>query len=125
MISIPIYEAKNKLPLYIRMVEEGESFQITRHGTPVAYLINTEEAKETNSIDKFAMVMQHWRDKYSECFLSQEEEQEYFEPPRQTSCWRTGLNRLIPAHSPASEQKPKPSECYIPPACPLHQGLLQ
>ena len=66
-------------------MEEGEPFQIPRHGTPVAYLINTEEAKATNSIDKFEMVMQHWRDKYSECFLSQEEEQEYFELPRQPS----------------------------------------
>ena len=47
------------------------------------------------------------------------------EQPRQTSCWRTGLNRLTPLHSPASEQKPKPSECYIPPAFPLHPEPLQ
>ena len=125
MISIPIYEAKNKLPLYIRMVEEGESFQITRHGTPVAYLVNTEGGKDTNSIDKFEMVMQHWKEKYSDCFLSQEEEQEYFEQPRQISCWRTGLNSLIPAHSPAFEQKPKPSEYCSRPAFLLHPRLHQ
>ena len=85
MISIPIHEAKNKLPLYIRMVEEGVSFQITRHGTPVAYLSHVQGGKETNSVDKFEMVMGHWKEKYSDCFLSQEEEQEYFEQPRQPS----------------------------------------
>ena len=85
MISVPIYEAKNRLPQFIHMVEEGESFEITRHGTPVAYLVNMAEKKDGAHRDKFEMVMAHWRKKYSDCFLSEAEEQEYFEKPRQTS----------------------------------------
>ncbi|MBR6583283.1 MAG: type II toxin-antitoxin system prevent-host-death family antitoxin [Treponema sp.] len=46
MQSIPIFEAKNKLPLYIHMVEQGESFEITRHGKPVAYLVSKDEKKK-------------------------------------------------------------------------------
>ena len=46
MQSIPIFEAKNKLPLYIHMVEQGESFEITRHGKPVAYLVSKDEKKD-------------------------------------------------------------------------------
>ena len=65
--------------------QETSPFIEHRHGTPVAYLVNTEGGKDTNSIDKFEMVMQHWKEKYSDCFLSQEEEQEYFEQPRQSN----------------------------------------
>lgn len=45
MQSVPIFEAKNKLPLLIHMVEQGDSFEITRHGKPVAYLVNKMKKK--------------------------------------------------------------------------------
>lgn len=89
MQSVPIFEAKNKLPLLVHRVEQGDSFEITRHGKPVAYLVNKDEKKEANQVDKFEMVMNHWKEKYSNCFLSDEEEKEYFEKPRQKSSSRT------------------------------------
>ena len=88
MQSIPIFEAKNKLPLYIHMVEQGESFEITRHGKTVAYLVNKDEKKEEPQIDKFELILKHWKEKYSDCFLSDEEEKEYFETPRKTTALR-------------------------------------
>lgn len=85
MQSIPIFEAKNKLPLYIHMVEQGESFEITRHGKPIAYLVSKDEKKEEPQIDKFELILKHWKEKYSDCFLSDKEEKEYFETPRKTT----------------------------------------
>ena len=85
MQSIPIYEAKNKLPLFIHMVEQGDSFEITRHGKPVAYLVNKNEKKDTEKIDKFQLILTHWKEKYSDSFLSETEEKEYFEKPRHSS----------------------------------------
>ena len=77
MTSVPIYEAKNKLPFFIRLVENGETLEITRHGVPVAYLVNKDEKLTTSETDKFKIVMDKWRKKYSDCFLS-EEEKKYF-----------------------------------------------
>jgi prevent-host-death family protein len=37
-MDFSIAEAKNKLPLLIRAVEEGKKIVITRHGKPVAQL---------------------------------------------------------------------------------------
>ena len=36
----------------------------------------------TSESDKFKIVMDNWRKKYADCFLTDEEEQQYFEKPR-------------------------------------------
>lgn len=84
MVSIPVYEAKNKLPLFIRLVESGETFEITRHGQPVAYLVSKDNKKDLPIEDKFQIILNHWKEKYSDCFLTEDEEK-YFELQRQKS----------------------------------------
>lgn len=79
MISVPIHEAKNKLPHFIHLVEEGESLEITRHGKTVAFLVHQQTLPEQ---DRFSIALNHWKEKYADCFLSEEEEKT-FDLPRQ------------------------------------------
>ena len=43
MTTVPVYEAKNKLPLFIHQAEQGNPLAITRHNNVVAYLISKED----------------------------------------------------------------------------------
>lgn len=43
MNTVPVYEAKNKLPLFIHQAEQGNPLAITRHNNIVAYLISKED----------------------------------------------------------------------------------
>lgn len=43
MNTVPVYEAKNKLPLFIHQAEQGNPTAITRHNNVVAYLISKED----------------------------------------------------------------------------------
>ena len=43
------------------------------------------EKKEEPQIDKFELNLKHWKEKYSDCFLTAEEEKEYFETPRKAT----------------------------------------
>jgi len=38
--AVPIFEAKNKLPFYIHLAEDGSPVPISRHNTIVAYLVS-------------------------------------------------------------------------------------
>ena len=44
--------------------------------------------KTEPQIDKFELILKHWKEKYSDCFLSDKEEKEYFETPRKTTALR-------------------------------------
>ena len=46
MNIVPVYEAKNKLPLFIHQAEQGNPLAITRHNNIVAYLISKEDFEE-------------------------------------------------------------------------------
>ena len=46
MNTVPVFEAKNKLPLFIHQAEQGEPLAITRHNNIVAYLISKEDFEE-------------------------------------------------------------------------------
>ena len=46
MNTVPVYEAKNKLPLFIHQAEQGNPLAITRHNNIVAYLISKEDFEE-------------------------------------------------------------------------------
>ena len=39
MQSISVAQAKNQLTMYLKLVEQGENVEITRHGKPVAYIL--------------------------------------------------------------------------------------
>lgn len=49
MNTVPVYEAKNKLPLFIHQAEQGNPLAITRHNNIVAYLISKEDFEELTS----------------------------------------------------------------------------
>ena len=51
MVSVPIFEAKNKLPQFIHQVEEGETLGITRHGKVVAYLVGEDGLNQQSQPD--------------------------------------------------------------------------
>ena len=46
MNTVPVFEAKNKLPLFIHQAEQGEQLAITRHNNIVAYLISKDDFEE-------------------------------------------------------------------------------
>ena len=46
MNTVPVYEAKNKLPYFIHKAEQGNPLAITRHNNIVAYLISKEDFEE-------------------------------------------------------------------------------
>ena len=46
MNTVPVYEAKNKLPLFIHQAEQGNPLAITRHNSIVAYLISKEDFED-------------------------------------------------------------------------------
>ena len=46
MNTVPVYEAKNKLPLFIHQAEQGNPLAITRHNNVVAYLISKDDFEE-------------------------------------------------------------------------------
>lgn len=91
MVSVPVFEAKNKLPQFIHQVEAGETLGITRHGRVVAYLVGEDGLNQQSQPDKFALVMERWRERYADCFLTDKEEEDFI-PPRRKSTPRMDSN---------------------------------
>lgn len=52
MNTVPVFEAKNKLPLFIHQAEQGNPLAITRHNNVVAYLISKEDFEALTSGEK-------------------------------------------------------------------------
>ena len=52
MNTVPVYEAKNKLPLFIHQAEQGNPLAITRHNNVVAYLISKDDFEELTKCGK-------------------------------------------------------------------------
>ena len=44
MIAVSVGEAKNRLPYFLRLVEKGETVEVTRHGKSVAFINNCEKS---------------------------------------------------------------------------------
>ncbi|MCQ2577458.1 MAG: type II toxin-antitoxin system Phd/YefM family antitoxin [Treponema sp.] len=89
MISIPMFEVKNKLTQFVHMVENGETdcVEITRHGKAVAVIGKKEEFKVSEQADPFFLAYKSFREKMisSGSDLSEAEWHEYFDIPRQKS----------------------------------------
>jgi len=48
MKTVTAYEAKTHLPRFLKRVESGEQFVITRHGSPVAKLVPIDPRRPAN-----------------------------------------------------------------------------
>ena len=49
MKSVGVYEAKTHLPRLLAKVQKGDSFEITRHGVPLARLVPIEAPRADRS----------------------------------------------------------------------------
>lgn len=81
MTEVAIFEAKNKLPFFIHLVESGETVQITRHGKPVARLVAETECEQKSEGQIFMDKVMVWREKNKD-WLTNEEIDEIFNIPR-------------------------------------------
>lgn len=81
MTAVPIFEAKNKLPFYLHLVESGETVQITRHGKPVARLVAETECEQKSEGQLFMDKVMAWREKNKD-WLTNEVIDEAFNLPR-------------------------------------------
>lgn len=48
--SVGVYEAKTHLPSLLAKVQKGDSFEITRHGVPLARLVPIAAAADTSTL---------------------------------------------------------------------------
>lgn len=78
MTEAAVFEAKNRLPYYIHLVESGETVQITRHGKPVARLVAEKECEQKSEGQVFMEKVMAWRKAHPDCYLTQEEEDELY-----------------------------------------------
>lgn len=67
MSEAAISTLKNQLPEWVRKVEQGEDFQITRHGKPVVVMVSLERYQRAFGHGKGVFgSYQRWRAKYPE-----------------------------------------------------------
>ncbi len=78
MKSVSVGEAKNKLPYFLHLVEEGEQIQITRHGKMVAILNGAEQNEIASKQKRFLDSVEQWRRKNADWLLSDSEAEELF-----------------------------------------------
>lgn len=76
MIPVPIFEAKNKLPYFIHIVESGDVIQLTRHGKPVARILPESDFSKKDDSMKFYNELMNWRKENSDCFFTEVELQQ-------------------------------------------------
>lgn len=91
MLSIPIFEVKNKLTQFLHMIENDETdgIEITRHGKAVAVIGKKSEFNKTKVPDPFALAYENFRNKMNTQFeLSDAEWKDYFDIPRQKTTLR-------------------------------------
>ncbi len=84
MQSVSVAVAKDRLPYFLHLVEQGETIQVTRHGKPIAMIIRTEEDGEQVPTS-FDIAYAKFRKQLDEekLELNQEEWEEYFNIPRE------------------------------------------
>lgn len=88
MIARPIFEVKNKLTQFLRMIENGETdgVEITRHGKAVAVLGKKTEFRPDEKPDPFMLAYRNFRKNLAaEGGLPDSEWKEYFVIPRAKS----------------------------------------
>ena len=87
MISIPMFEVKNKLTQFVHMVENGETdgVEITRHGKGVAIIGKKDGFNISEQSDPFFLAYNNFREKLAatETDFTENEWKNYFEVPRE------------------------------------------
>jgi prevent-host-death family protein len=83
MRQVSVGEAKNKLPYFLHLVENGESIQITRHGKMVAFLNSAEQNEAFSKKKRYLDFVASWRSKNASWLLSDTEAEEIFARDRQ------------------------------------------
>lgn len=71
MISLPLHEARNRLTAIVHEVEEGTPVRLTRHGKPVAVLMDMEtlaqlESSEIGFIQRYKRFLEVWKSDYAD-----------------------------------------------------------
>lgn len=89
MISIPMFEAKNKLTQFVHMIENGETdcVEITRHRKGVVVIGKKDEFKTAEQPDPFFLAYTNFREKLisTETDFTEAEWHNYFDVPRTKS----------------------------------------
>ncbi len=81
MQSVSVAVAKDKLPFYLHLAEQGETIEITRHGKPIAFISKAQGSAETAS--SFELAYQKLRTQMNGLpAFSEEEWEKYFDIPR-------------------------------------------
>ncbi|MBO4320705.1 MAG: type II toxin-antitoxin system Phd/YefM family antitoxin [Treponema sp.] len=75
METIPIFEAKNKLPAIIHQIEGGEGIELTRHNKGVAVLLSKDMYSTLNNDSSFESAFRLFRRKYSDLYNSEESQE--------------------------------------------------
>ena len=68
MISVQIFDAKNKLPQYVHQVETGEQIELTRYNKKVAVLLSNEDYEQLNNGDNFSFLYKTHKKKIMELY---------------------------------------------------------
>lgn len=85
METVPIFEAKNKLPALIHQVEDGEGLELTRHNKGVAVLISKDMYSELKNDSSFESAFRQFRHKYKDLYNTEENKElnQVLDLPRQ------------------------------------------
>ncbi|MBR7079655.1 MAG: type II toxin-antitoxin system Phd/YefM family antitoxin [Treponema sp.] len=85
METVPIFEAKNKLPALIHQVEDGEGLELTRHNKGVAVLISKDMYSELKNDSSFESAFRQFRRKYRDLYNTEESQElnQVLDQPRQ------------------------------------------
>lgn len=73
MIAVSVGEAKNRLPYFLHLAENGESIEITRHGKTVALISGHKKSLVLSRKERFYSSLESWRKKYADCLFSNDE----------------------------------------------------
>lgn len=101
--SIPIFEAKNKLPFYVHMAETEGPVRLSRRNKEVAVIISASEyenmvlqlkslMKEKSIVERVQNFKKKYADIYAECDLGMELESAIAERNHNKSEWRKNHN---------------------------------
>lgn len=85
MQSVSVAVAKDRLPYYLHLVEQGEVVQITRHGKPIAMITQIDDDIQKHEPTNFDIAYAAYRKQLEEddLGLTDEEWDEYFNIPRE------------------------------------------
>ena len=85
METVPIFEAKNKLPALIHQVEDGEGLELTRHNKGVAVLVSKDMYSELKNDSSVESAFRQFRRKYRDLYNTEESQElnQVLDQPRQ------------------------------------------